>query len=89
MGEIKLGRHVEFEQVVTQIESFDVDQRLTLAQKLLGQDSGLVVILGGHSIGLHGDAYQMSGQLKQVPPEMFEELLKAIAIRIAQDKADR
>lgn len=89
MEEIKLVRHAEFEQIVTQIDSLDLEQRLTLAQKLLGQDSGLMVILSDNSIQLSGDAYQMSDQLKQASPEMFEELLKAIAIRIAQDKVDR
>ncbi|GFE72256.1 hypothetical protein [Chroococcus sp. FPU101] len=60
MEEIKLVRQEKFEQIFTKIESFDLEQRLTLAQKLLGQGSGLTVILGGYSIGLHGDAYEMS-----------------------------
>jgi hypothetical protein len=44
-----------------------------------------MVILGSaFAVPLSGSANEISQQLKGLPPEIFEELLKAIAIRLVQ-----
>jgi hypothetical protein len=75
----------EFEKLSEMLAQLSLEQRLALAQKLLGHRSGLMVILGSaFAVPLSGSANEISQQLKDLPPEIFEELLKAIAIRLAQ-----
>jgi hypothetical protein len=76
---------VEFEKLSGMLDRLSLEQKLALAQKLLGHRSGLMVILGSaFAVPLSGSANEISQQLKGLPPEIFEELLKAIAIRLAQ-----
>jgi hypothetical protein len=76
---------VEFEKLSGMLDCLSLNQRIALAQKLLGHRSGLMVILGSaFAVPLSGSANEISQQLKGLPPEIFEELLKAIAIRLAQ-----
>lgn len=76
---------VEFEKLSGMLARLSLEQKLALAQKLLGHHSGLTVILGSAlTVPLSGSANEISQQLKGLPPEIFEDLLKAIAIRLAQ-----
>lgn len=82
----------EFNKLMQGLEDLTIVQRLAIAQKLLGENSGLTVVLGGNNvinnsfaIQINGDAPEISKQLEELPPETFAELLKAIAIRISKD----
>ena len=94
--QIKCESHrMKLDEILREIDTLPPDDKVKLAQKLLGHDHGLTVVLGGHNVinnhnsftlQLNGSADELSHQLKELPPEILEELLKAIAIRIAQDK---
>ena len=83
---------MNLDEILREINTLPTEDKVSLAQKLLGHDHGLTVVLGGNVITnssvlqLNGSVDQISHQLKQLPPETLEQLLKAIAIRIAQDK---
>ncbi|NET90951.1 MAG: hypothetical protein F6K45_23135 [Kamptonema sp. SIO1D9] len=80
------------EKIWEKIENLPPVERIKLAQKFLGKDSGLTVVLGGQnvinnsfSLQLNSSTDEISEQLKNIPPEVLGELLQAIAIRIRQD----
>lgn len=87
------SHHMKLDEILKEINALAPDDRVQVAQKLLGHDHGLTVVLGGHNVinnsfvlQLNGSVDEISNQLKELPAETLEELLKAIAIRISQDK---
>ncbi|MBE9039353.1 hypothetical protein IQ235_00900 [Oscillatoriales cyanobacterium LEGE 11467] len=86
---------MEFDELADRIKSMSSEQRAELAQKLLGQNHGSTLIMGGtnvinnsFAIQLNGNAEEMSQQLKNVPPEVVDELLellKAVALKVAKE----
>ncbi|MDB9315637.1 hypothetical protein PN462_21165 [Spirulina sp. CS-785/01] len=91
--EVQRVNSPNFEDLIKQIDNLTPDQKKQVAQRLLGQ-SGLTVAFGNNNVVNSSFAIQLGGretddlaqQLKDCPPEIIEELLKAISIRIAQDR---
>lgn len=80
---------VSLEQVLKLIEQLSSEERVELAQRLIG-GSGLTVVLGGNNVinnsfavQLNGNSEQLEEQLQQIPPDVIALLLEAIARRIA------
>ena len=93
INEAQVVRVMEFEDVVKQADQLPVEQRAELAKKLLGHNPGVVIIGGNNMISnsnvlqLNGSAEEISQQLKNVSPEVLEELLKAIAMNIKDNNS--
>jgi hypothetical protein len=75
------------------IDELPVDKKQQLAQKLLGLQSGLIVILGSNNIINNSlallnesSAEEISKKLKDISPEAVEKLIDAIAMKISNNK---
>lgn len=91
----ELVRRMNIEDIISQIEGLSVEEKLELARKLstTNDNKGLTFILGSNNvinssfaIQINKGADELSEQLKDLPTETLQELLRAIAIRIVQDK---
>jgi hypothetical protein len=87
-------RRMNLDDIINQIEGLSVEEKLELMRKLsTTKNEGLTFILGSNNvinssfaIQINKGADEMSEQLKDLPTETLQELLRAIAIRIVQDK---
>lgn len=78
---------IDFDDIDIIIDNLSVDKRQKLVQKLLGQDSGLIVILDNsniinsivHSIAIlnESSAEDIFQLLKNIPPQAIEKLIEA------------
>lgn len=93
INEAQVIRVMDFEDVVERVDQLPVEQRAELAKKLLGHNPGVIIIGGNNMISnsnvlqLNGSAEDISQQLKNVSPEVLEELLKAIAMNIKDNNS--
>lgn len=91
INEAQVVRVMKFEDVVEQVDQLPVEQRTELARRLLGHGERIIIIGGNNMISnsnvlqLNGSAEEISKQLKNVSPEILEELVKAIALSISKD----
>lgn len=90
----EIVHRMNLDDIINQIEGLSVEEKLELVRKLsTTKNSGLTFILGSNNvinssfaIQINKGADEMSEQLKDLPTETLQELLRAIAIRIVQDK---
>ncbi|NJN12218.1 MAG: hypothetical protein HC836_48330 [Richelia sp. RM2_1_2] len=84
--EAKLVEFVEFDEFAKRVEELPLEQRMELAQRAMGRNPGIVILGGNNMISnsnvlqLNGSAEDISKQLKEISPEVIEELLRAIAL---------
>jgi hypothetical protein len=85
---------IDFDEISIIIDKLPVDKKQKLAQKLLGQESGLFVT--SHSSNIinnsiaflnESSAEDIFNSLKNIPPQAIEKLIEAIALWVAQDRA--
>ncbi|WP_414623820.1 hypothetical protein [Calothrix sp. CCY 0018] len=83
----KLVECVEFDEFAKRIEELPLEQRMEIAQRAMGSNPGGIVIIGGNNmisnsnvLQLNGTAEDISKQISNLSPEVFEELLRAIAL---------
>lgn len=84
---------LNFDEISKIIDELPVDKKQQLAQKLLGLQSGLIVILGSNNIINNSlallnesSAEEISKKLKDISPEAVEKLIDAIAMKISNNK---
>ena len=96
MKEINDARLVEFvdfnfDEISKYVDSLPLEQKAELAKKVLGNNPGVVIIGGNNMISnsnvlqLNGSAEEISKQLSNLSPEVFEELVRAIALNIKKE----
>jgi hypothetical protein len=84
---------VEFENFLDFVDKLSNKQKQELAQKLIGYNSPLTVILGGYNVinnsfalQLNGDSEKIAEQLQNFTPEAIQSLIEAIAVWFGQNK---
>ena len=84
---------VEFSNFMDFVDQLSEEQKRELAQKLIGQNSPLTVVLGGYNVinnsfalQLNGDTEKIAEQLGSIPPEAIASLTEAIAMWMRQNK---
>lgn len=84
---------VEFNNFLDFVDNLSDEQKRELAQKLIGQNSPLTVVLGGYNVinnsfalQLNGDTEKIAEQLQNFPPEAIQTLTEAIAMWMRQNK---
>ena len=84
---------VEFNNFLDFVDNLSDEQKQELAQKLIGRDSPLTVVLGGYNVinnsfalQLNGDSEKVAEQLENFPPEAIASLTEAIAMWMRQKK---
>lgn len=84
---------VEFENFLDFVDKLSNKQKQELAQKLIGYNSPLTVILGGYNVinnsfalQLNGDSEKIAEQLQNFSPEAIQSLIEAIAMWFGQNK---
>jgi hypothetical protein len=84
---------IEFENFLDFVDKLSNKQKQELAQKLIGYNSPLTVILGGYNVinnsfalQLNGDSEKIAEQLQNLPPEAIQSLTEAIAMWFGQNK---
>ena len=84
---------VEFNNFLDFVDNLSDEQKRELAQKLIGQNSPLTVVLGGYNVinnsfalQLNGEAEKVAEQLQNFPPEAIASLTEAIAMWMRQNK---
>ena len=84
---------VEFDNFLDFVDSLSDEQKQELAQKLIGRNSPLTVVLGGYNVinnsfalQLNGEADKVAEQLQNLPPEAIASLTEAIAMWMRQNK---
>lgn len=82
---------IDLQELLELIENLPTDKRLALVQKLLGERSGLSVILGSNNVVNNGlaiqfsdSAEQMSEKFKEVDSEVIETFMRALASWISR-----
>lgn len=82
---------VEFNNFLDFVDKLSDEQKRQLAQKLIGQNSPLAVVIGGYNVinnslalQLNGDTEKIAEQLKNFPPEAIQSLTIAIAMWVGQ-----
>lgn len=87
---------VEFENFLDFVDNLSDEQKQELAQKLIGRDSPLTVVLGGYNVINNSFALQLNGeidkvaeQLENFPPEAIASLTEAIAMWMRQNKSPK
>ena len=85
---------VEFNNFLDFVDNLSDEQKQELAQKLIGQDSPLTVVLGGYNVinnsfalQVNGDSEKIAEQLSNFPPEAIANLTEAIAMWMRQNKS--
>ena len=85
---------VEFNNFVDFVNKLSDEQKRELAQKLIGQNSPLTVVLGGYNVinnsfalQINGDSEKIAEQLQNFPPEAIASLTEAIAMWMRQNKS--
>jgi hypothetical protein len=84
---------IEFENFLDFVDKLSNKQKQELAQKLIGYNSPLTVVLGGYNVINNSFALQLNGgsgkiaeQLQNFPPEAIQSLTEAIAMWFGQNK---
>lgn len=84
---------VEFNNFLDFVDNLSDEQKQELAQKLIGQDSPLTVVLGVHNVvnnsfalQINGDSEKIADQLAAFPPESIAKITEAIALWINKSK---
>jgi hypothetical protein len=83
---------IEFKSFLDFVDRLSNEQKRILAQKLIGQNSPLTVVLGDYNVINSPPALQLGNpeaileQLKNISPDVVLSLVKAIAQWIAQNK---
>lgn len=87
---------VEFNNFVDFVDKLSDEQKQVLAQKLIGQNSPLTVVLGGYNVinnsfalQLNGDSEKVAEQLSNFPPEAVVSLTEAIAMWMRQNQSPK
>jgi hypothetical protein len=87
---------VEFNNFLDFVDNLSDEQKQQLAQKLIGQNSPLTVVLGGYNVinnslalQLNGDTEKIAEQLQGLPPDTIKTLMEAIAMWIGQQKSPK
>lgn len=87
---------VEFNNFLDFVDNLSDEQKRQLAQKLIGQNSPLTVVIGGYNVinnstalQLNGDTEKIAEQLKGLPPDTVKALMEAIAMWIGQQKSPK
>lgn len=78
--------------LIQDVERLPISQKAILAARLLGQPSDSNLLLEGNlviksSLELSGTVEELSEKLREISPQTFDKLLKAIALRMASDRA--
>jgi hypothetical protein len=78
--------------LIQNVERLPIDQKAILAARLLGQPSDSSFLLEGDlvvksSLELSGTVEELSEKLREISPQAFDKLLKAIALRMASASA--
>ncbi len=86
---------VEINELLERIEKLSDREKRKIAQKLIGKDSPLTVILGGCNdinnsfvIQINNGVDKVSEQLEKLPPEAFQTLMQAIAVWVEKHKSE-
>ena len=84
---------MEFNNLLDFVDHLSDEQKQQLAQKLIGYNSPLTVVLGGYDVinnsfalQLNDDTEKIAEQLKSFPPEPIQSLTEAIAMWMRQNK---
>jgi hypothetical protein len=87
---------VEFNNFLDFVDQLSNDQKQVLAQKLIGQNSPLTVVLGNYNVinnsvvlQSNGNSEQIAEQLQKLSPEAIQNLTEAIAMWLGQNKTPR
>ncbi len=81
------------DELLERIEKLSDREKREIAQKLIGKESPLTVILGGCNdinnslvIQINNGVDKVSEQLEKLPPEAFQTLMEAIAVWVEKNK---
>jgi hypothetical protein len=87
---------VEFDNFLDFVDQLSDDQKQVLAQKLIGQNSPLTVVLGNYNVITNsvvlqpdGDSEQIAEQLQKLSPEAIRSFTEAIAMWLGQNKTPK
>ena len=87
---------VEFDNFIDFVEKLSDEQKRELAQKLIGHNSPLTVIMGGYNVinnsfalQSNGDTEKIAEQLTNLSPEKIAGLTEAIAMWMRQNKSPK
>ncbi|MCT7975257.1 hypothetical protein [Laspinema olomoucense] len=85
-----LGNTINFDEIVNSIDYLTIEQKALIAQKIVGDECGLSVVLNSPSlinqsaIQVNGNPHQMVKELKSLSGDALAELLWAIGCCIKQ-----
>ncbi|MEO1671528.1 MAG: hypothetical protein AAFR77_12200 [Cyanobacteria bacterium J06631_2] len=84
---------VEFNNFLEFVDRLSDDQKQVLAQKLIGQNSPLTVVLGNYNVINNsvvlqpsGDSEKIAEQLQKLSPDTIKSFTEAIAMWMRQNK---
>jgi hypothetical protein len=87
---------VEFENFLDFVDKLSNKQKQELAQKLIGYNSPLTVVLSGYDVinnsfalQLNRDTEKIAEQLQNFSPKVIQNLTEAIAMWLGQNKTPR
>lgn len=87
---------VEFNNYLDFVDKLSDEQKQELAQKLIGHNSPLTVVLGGYDVinnsfalQLNRDTEKIAKQLQNFSPKVIQNLTEAIAMWLGQNKTPR
>ena len=87
---------MDVDKIYEEVNNLPLEQQMDVVQRLLGDQPGLKVLLGGSNVVANTVAVQfnatseeISEVIKNVPQEVIAEFLKAVAMRMIQNSHQR